>query len=469
MVNRCEKTGRQVRDLNTAGAAKIGGFRLWRGVALLLGGALFPGLLLIVMQSPAQEQVQAKRQEAAGPEEAVWPASPTLAEPGDAGPPEIPDAEPGQSQDTGQIPAQHNEGALQSEQTLWYRSNQLGMALELLEDPRQISVLEWGLEVESGALERLKTLYFQGQLQETWLLTYRGGKPFQEQHRRGEQLLETRFFNETNGLVSEINSYTAESGQPSERYLFFYNEDGDLERSIRYDSLGQLDRESSYQLGEGGQLIKFKVRLQSKNRDLIQYRLPGIETFARRLSDNSGDYQVRLFDEKRQNTSQIIYRDNVVSRRSNFQYNAAGKLEKSIVTEDQKVTEYDYDEQEALLQKQIWQSGSLMETEIYSYDAQGRLLTKQTTDQKNNQNREERYSYQGQSSDPLQVEFYLNGAVDRIRSYSDPYNYSEELYLNGNSVAKVYYSYGDQLSSEVTFQNVSDPEAFDQVFNDEPD
>ena len=87
-----------------------------------------------------------------------------------------------------------SEEAPQSSQGLWYRSNQLGMALEQLDDPRDISLQEWGLEVERTTQQRLKTLYYRGQPRDTWILTYRKGKAFQEQHKRNGTLLENRFF-----------------------------------------------------------------------------------------------------------------------------------------------------------------------------------------------------------------------------------------------------------------------------------
>ena len=108
----------------------------------------------------------------------------------DEGPPEpvlLPQLDPLKPEDSGtEEVAQRGP-----EKVLWYRSNQLGMALELLEDPREQQ--EWSLELRSNALERLKTLYYRNQARETWLLTYRNGKAFQEQYRQYGVLLENRF------------------------------------------------------------------------------------------------------------------------------------------------------------------------------------------------------------------------------------------------------------------------------------
>ncbi|WGK69891.1 hypothetical protein P0082_03265 [Candidatus Haliotispira prima] len=333
-------------------------------------------------------------------------------------------------------------------ETRRYRSNQLGMALERLEKPEAFNRQQWGLEIESGPQQRLKTLYFRGRPRDTWLKTYRNGKAFQEQRKRGGILLENRFFDEQTGFLSEISTYSEETKKIRDRHLLFYDENGALERSLLYDGDGQLTRENNYRLDGTGQLVKLKIQMHTRNQSLVQYQLPGVDTFVQNYAGRE-KYLVSLYNGKRQNVSQILYQENVVTKRTNFQYSANGTLDKTTLTEPQRVTEYDYDAQGLLLQKQIWQSNKLLETEIYNYDKLGRLANRKQIEWNQDRYVEERYSYTGQNLSPQVVEFYLNSNIDRIRTYSDLYSYTEELYFDGVAVAKIYYSYGDQLYTEV--------------------
>ncbi len=345
--------------------------------------------------------------------------------------------------------------------TLWYRSNQLGMALELLENPRDMASQEWGLELESGPQQRLKTLYYWGKRRDTWLLIYRNGKPFQEQHKRYGKLLENRLFDEVSATLSEISRYSAVTGVLEKRELFFYNQRGDLIRSMLYDEDNQLTRENIYRLDSKGRLIKLKVQRYDRKYDLVQYQLEGVDTFIKTGGDQD-KYQVNLFDEQRRNTSQILYLDNVVAKRSRFEYTVDGTLKRSVVTEPQQLTtQYDYNDSGLLIQKQVWQKGILTEKENYSYNGSRRLLSKKKTIGRNST--EERFSYQGASPDLEKIEFYRDGEIEKIRFYSGLYTYYEELYLDGESVAKIYYDYNDQLYTEVTVENIPSPEIFDEA------
>ena len=337
------------------------------------------------------------------------------------------------------------------------------MALEQLDDPRDISLQEWGLEVERTTQQRLKTLYYRGQPRDTWVLTYRKGKAFQEQHKRNGTLLENRFFDEETGYLAEIGTYSVASGELRERELFFYNQSGHLLRSMLYDESGQLARETTFRLDGSGQLVKLKVHMNTKKYDLVQYQLPGLDTFIRNDKQNH-KYLVRLFDSQRRNTSQIVYNNNVIAKRTNFEYAANGTLLREIVTEDRKASQYDYNSAGLLLQKQIWSEDILSETEIYKYDRLGRLGVQKVNLWTENSSTEERYTYLKQTKDLQKIEFFIDDKLDKIRTYTSGHAYYEELYIHEKPVAKVYYNYDDQLHTEVTFQNVSKPENYNKFF-----
>ena len=343
----------------------------------------------------------------------------------------------------------------------WYRSNPLAMALESVDGPQATRTQEWVLELKSGAQEFVKTLYYQGQPRDTWQRTYRDNKPFQEQHKRYGVLLENRFFDETTGNLAEITNHSAKTGEIREKFLFFYNEKDVLIRSLMYDNNGTLIWENNFRSDSEGRLMKLKIRKYNKQYDLIQYQLQGIDSFIQTGGTIQNKYFVSLFNPQRQNTSQIVYLDNVVAKRSNFEYSANGQLQRTIVTEPKKTTQYDYNNTGALVQKQIWNNGMLSETEIYRYDALGRLIQKRYTQEEKEEYSEERFSYQGESQDINKIIFYLNDEIDKIRFYSDVYSYYEELYFDGKPVAKVYYNYYDQIYTEITSLNAPDPENFD--------
>ena len=340
-------------------------------------------------------------------------------------------------------------------QSIWYRSNKLGMALtRLSEPPNLIANLEqWILQIDTNPQQRRKTLYLRAQVRDVWELRYQNGLPIQEQHRRLGKLLENRFFDES-GLLSEISRY--QNGKLEQQSLFFYNETGALDSSLTYDGSGVLLRESSYRIGEDGQLIKLKVLFYTTERSLVQFELPSVRSLSQSglNTSNSSRHLVSLFNRQRQNVSQIVYEGQRVARRTDFRYSAAGNLASARIAEAEKITLYSYNAGEQPLQKRILKDAKEIERENYIYDRFGRLSRK--TAQNPVQNLEERYSYSGQRSDAAQITFYRNSEIDKIRTYQDLYNYTEELYLDGAAVAKIYYSHGDELESEI----IPNPEDF---------
>ena len=335
-------------------------------------------------------------------------------------------------------------------QSRWYRSNALGMALSPLAPPNLTSGGgPWILHIETNPQQRRKTLYFRGRMRDVWERNYQNGLSVQEQHRRLGKLLENRFFDEDSGLLSELSRYSEENGALEQQSLFFYDEEGRLERSLTYEGGGVLLRESRYLIGEQGELVKLRVQFHTKERSLVQYELPGIHSMAREATGDSSRYLVSLFNRQRQNVAQIVYEGGRVARRTDFEYSAAGGLVGARIAEPGKVTEYRYNSSEQPLQKQV--SGKVQEN--YFYDNLGRLIRKELL----RANLEERYSYSG--ADVEKIEFYRDGEIDKIRTYQNLNSYTEELYLNGAAVAKVYYSYGDELKTTLA----PSPEEFSQT------
>lgn len=337
------------------------------------------------------------------------------------------------------LPAQ--EGREEASQ--YYKSNELGMALEEIGWYRR-DEFPYILAVAKEAGRETRTLLHNGSQIRRWEISER------EERIYGQSALEQLRRYDSLGRLAEEQSFV--EGTLERRILFYYNGQK-LQRTETFGSGGQLLYRDLYRLSQDGQLRRV-TREQGIRQDDQELSLSGGGgSIAEERFGNHRDRRTNRYDPVGRLVQQEYRIDGRLIRQEHFQYRDESQVLLSSQLEEpplQRLVRRSYDEEGRIISILVMEQGEEREQTTHRRDSRGRIVETHKRGARGIENW--RFEY-GPEDNKTREEYRLRGALERITLYQDQEGSRlEELYRGGRLFMRVYYE-GEQKVKEEFIDN----------------
>ncbi|WP_156888343.1 hypothetical protein [Spirochaeta cellobiosiphila] len=283
----------------------------------------------------------------------------------------------------------------------WYRSNSLGMELELISQGR-LNDYEYTLNVE----EEKKTLYLDGSL--LWIKDVISNSPLIIQKRDNDlTLIEEEVFSSNNDLTEY--KYIQNDQVIQEKYEYDHYK---RIKRIKYYKDNKLIETRSYRYDSKGRLVALN-RLSDvglKNSSMIYSNTGNL------LADQEHSNRNYIFTFNKNGIKKIVESDeDVVIKEEVFLYNDLGQIiKKHSVTQEGTFISDSYDENLLIKRLEEYKNG---EKKTITYSYKNGLRTERSESYKGQR---DKWIYQYSNSQQLKVEtYYKNLVLTWIKTYDD--------------------------------------------------
>lgn len=329
--------------------------------------------------------------------------------------------------------------------TSYFRSNDLGMALERIEAGSR-EEFDFILAVESRGRGQTRTLFREGVELRRW-----ESEPGEERIFSNSQLEQRSRYDEEGRLLEE---HFFERGKFVRRTLYLYNGEA-LGRSETYGPEGRVEFVDRYYLSPDGRLRRV-VREWVEGPADQQLALGGAagSVFEERYG-NAGQRRINRFDAAGRIVEQELWVDGELTEREHFQYRGQSELLESSRLEQlqlQCTTRRGYDQQGRIIRIEVEQAGEESMETLHRRDDQGRIVETTRRGPEGIENWLFAYDSEGEL---LREEYRIRGSLERVTQYhSEEQSYTriEQLYRENELFMRVYYE-GQSKSKEEFLKN----------------
>lgn len=328
-----------------------------------------------------------------------------------------------------------------------YRSNEIGMKFELLEELNfnQNKNIEYILEVESlGDYEHRKLLY-QGSEIKRWETLYYNNRKIKEEKEFKDNFLYNIKSYDRKARLNYEEVYS--DGVLKQKTIYHYSGDGRLSHTETFDNSGAMLSRKDYSFTDKGMLRKVKHTKGDGNKYFSSF-VYSKDKVIEEIFFSGNQMTISFYNDNKPSKQEIWDNEKIVNIKT-YSYKEKGNILSSIREEDFITgleTEKIYNNEGQVIKEFSRLSDNLIKELEYSYDKEGR---KKKLNIKSDRGTEEWiYSYNEQG-DINQEEYYLKGVIVKKTIYTDDNSYYEELYREEELIIRIYYEDDKKIREEI--------------------
>lgn len=326
-------------------------------------------------------------------------------------------------------------------ETAYYRSNALGMALEVLPAGKPAGT-GYELAVERSPGREIRLLCRDGEEAERWERTYApDGHLTEQKHFSGRTVTSHAFYDTLERIVEE---WFYQGGELESRVAHTYVGNG-LASSAAHDAQGTQLYTESYAYTGSGLLREVVRRYADGSLAIYAYGFADKLLVEERLGRDE-EVVVSHYDSAGRPTEWAYYLGGELLQKKQWSYYGdSGGMRLLIETDLVKdaTTRSDYDEEGRIVAEK--KTGSVVSETVLRRDAEGRLDARTTTGQEGKE--DWRYTYD-ETGRLVREDYYSKGRIEKSRIYTAEHTWYEEIHRQGEIFLRVYYENDRKVKEE---------------------
>ncbi len=316
-----------------------------------------------------------------------------------------------------------------SGEELLFRSNEMGMPLERIQDYRRDEFTNV-LSVDKEEDTEIRRLYTDGEITKKWEKVRSKGGIEEKYYEDGELSSINKYDN--NGLLLEEISYL--EGEVNERRAYVYVQ-GLLKEIILFNGNDQKVWSTRFLRSSAGRLRKM-IREGEKDEGRVSLFRYSTGTLMEEWHGTRGTGNLFRLDASGNTLSEERWEENVLTEHTEFFKSEEGKRSITENMQEGFAVYRQYDDRDRVVLERTTQQGSLIEEIIQQYEGDDLTIKQRRTP-----GLKEKWTYEyNQDGDLEQEEYVKNGNLIKVTVYTGEDTYYEDLYRNEIPVIRVFYS-----------------------------